>query len=102
MQADFDAGTIGVRYLFDDEQRRENTYVPTCVFIFEVPTAANDSFIHRQWNSDVGVTTELQHHPHPQRGEHPLLAPTPARRVGHHGVPYFPRITLPLSPVLSA
>ena len=27
MKADFDAGNIGKRYLFDDEERSENTYV---------------------------------------------------------------------------
>ena len=58
VRADFDAGTIGVRYLFDDEQRRENTYVTDLVFVFEVPTAANDSFARME--SDVGVTTELR------------------------------------------
>ena len=47
-----------MRYLFDDEQRRENTYVTDLVFVFEVPTAANDSFTRME--SDVGVTTELR------------------------------------------
>lgn len=40
VRADFDAGTIGVRYLFDDEERLENTYVTDLVFVFEIPTSS--------------------------------------------------------------
>ena len=43
MRADFDAGTIGVRYLLDDEERVENTYATDLVFVFEVPTNSNSS-----------------------------------------------------------
>ena len=43
VRADFDAGTIGVRYLFDDEERQKNTLVTDLVFVFEVsaPTPRN-------------------------------------------------------------
>lgn len=37
VRADFDEGTIGVRYLFDDEERQNNTLVTDLVFVFEVP-----------------------------------------------------------------
>ena len=37
MRADFDAGTIGVRYLFDDEERRANTYQTDLIFEFTDP-----------------------------------------------------------------
>ena len=43
MRTDFDAGTIGVRYLFDDEERLENTYVTDLVFVFEMPTSSGTS-----------------------------------------------------------
>ena len=36
MKQDFAQGTIGVRYLFDDNQRRANTYVTDLHFEFEV------------------------------------------------------------------
>ena len=34
VKADFDAGNIGKRYLFDDEERSENTYVTDLDFIW--------------------------------------------------------------------
>ncbi|MGI5962361.1 MAG: hypothetical protein ACOX7N_01435 [Lawsonibacter sp.] len=37
VRADFDAGTIGVRYLFSDEERQKNTLVTDLVFVFELP-----------------------------------------------------------------
>ena len=37
VRADFDAGTIGVRYLFDDEERRANTYQTDLIFEFTDP-----------------------------------------------------------------
>ena len=43
MRTDFDAGTIGVRYLFDDEERVKNTYVTDLVFVFEIPSSAGTS-----------------------------------------------------------
>ena len=42
MRADFDAGTIGVRYLFDDGERVENTYLTDLVFVFERPVSPSD------------------------------------------------------------
>lgn len=59
MRADFDAGTIGVRYLFDDEQRLQNTYVTDLVFVFEVPSSAGTS---RPSDSPASVshTTEMR------------------------------------------
>lgn len=43
MRADFDAGTIGVRYLFDDEERVKNTYVTDLVFVFDVSSSSGAS-----------------------------------------------------------
>ena len=37
VQDDFAEGTIGVRYLFDDNERRTNTYVTDLCFVFERP-----------------------------------------------------------------
>lgn len=34
VKADFDAGNIGKRYLFDDEERSENTYVTDLYFLW--------------------------------------------------------------------
>lgn len=59
VQADFDAGTIGVRYLFDDEQRRENTYVTDLVFVFEIPSSDGTSRASGSAAS-VSHTTELR------------------------------------------
>lgn len=59
MRADFDAGTIGVRYLFDDQERVQNTYVTDLVFVFEVPSSYGTSH-----SSDrpvtVSSTTEMR------------------------------------------
>ena len=59
MRADFDAGTIGVRYLFDDQERVQNTYVTDLVFVFEVPSSSGTSH-----SSDrpvtVSSTTEMR------------------------------------------
>ena len=59
MRADFDAGTIGVRYLFDDQERVQNTYVTDLVFVFEVPSSSNTS---RSSDSPASVsyTAELR------------------------------------------
>lgn len=37
VRADFQDGTIGVRYLFDNEERLENTCITDLVFAFELP-----------------------------------------------------------------
>ena len=58
MRADFDAGTIGVRYLFDDQQRRENTYVTDLVFVFEIPAA--DREVPGTTVAQEGYSTDLR------------------------------------------
>lgn len=42
MRRDFDEGTIGVRYLFDDEERAENTCRTDLVFNWEMPSQSTD------------------------------------------------------------
>ena len=56
MRADFDAGTIGVRYLFDDQQRQENTYVTDLVFVFEVPSRNSVSDATESYSTDLRIT----------------------------------------------
>lgn len=56
VRADFDAGTIGVRYLFDDQQRRENTYVTDLVFVFEVPSRNSVSDATESYSTDLRIT----------------------------------------------
>lgn len=56
VRADFDAGTIGVRYLFDDQQRQENTYVTDLVFVFEVPSRNSVSDATESYSTDLRIT----------------------------------------------
>ena len=56
MRTDFDAGTIGVRYLFDDQQRQENTYVTDLVFVFEVPSRNSVSDAMESYSADLRIT----------------------------------------------
>ena len=56
VRADFDAGTIGVRYLFDDQQRQENTYVTDLVFVFEVPSRNSVSEAGSSYSTDLRIT----------------------------------------------
>ena len=56
VRADFDAGTIGVRYLFDDQQRQENTYVTDLVFVFEVPSRNSVSEAGSIYSTDLRIT----------------------------------------------
>lgn len=56
VRADFDAGTIGVRYLFDDQQRQENTYVTDLVFVFEVPSRNSVSDAMESYSTDLRIT----------------------------------------------
>ena len=56
MRADFDAGTIGVRYLFDEQQRQENTYVTDLVFVFEVPSRNSVSEAGSSYSTDLRIT----------------------------------------------
>lgn len=56
VRADFDAGTIGVRYLFDDLQRQENTYVTDLVFVFEVPSRNSVSDAMESYSTDLRIT----------------------------------------------
>lgn len=56
VRADFDAGTIGMRYLFDDQQRQENTYVTDLVFVFEVPSRNSVSDAMESYSTDLRIT----------------------------------------------
>lgn len=56
VRADFDAGAIGVRYLFDDQQRQENTYVTDLVFVFEVPSRNSVSDAMESYSTDLRIT----------------------------------------------
>ena len=74
MRADFDAGNIGMRYLFDDQMRNENTYVTDLYFHWEIPgprgsTSYNDLAVTLtpsaqntlQWLRDnTGLDTDYQ------------------------------------------
>ena len=56
VRADFDAGTIGVRYLFDDEERVENTYATDLVFVFEVPPRNGVSEAGSSYSTELRIT----------------------------------------------
>lgn len=56
VRADFDAGTIGMRYLFDDQQRQENTYVTDLVFVFEVPSRNSVSDAMESYSTTLRIT----------------------------------------------
>jgi hypothetical protein len=45
VQRDFEEGTLGVRYLFDDEARYANTYYTDLRLYFELPQQARDPHI---------------------------------------------------------
>lgn len=74
VRADFDAGNIGMRYLFDDQTRNENTYVTDLYFHWEIPgprgsTSYNDLAVTLtpsarntlQWLRDnTGLDTDYQ------------------------------------------
>ena len=49
VRADFRDGTIGVRYLFDDEERAQNTYITDLVFLFDMPRPSRP-------NTDSGLS----------------------------------------------
>ena len=44
VQQDFQEGTLGVRYLFDDEERYENTYYTDLRLYFEIPNEKRDPY----------------------------------------------------------
>lgn len=56
VRADFDAATLGVRYLFDNQQRQENTYVTDLVFVFEVPSRNSVSEAGSSYSTDLRIT----------------------------------------------
>jgi len=62
VRADFDAGTIGVRYLFDDEERRANTYQTDLIFEFSDPipedfgTEEEGAYSYRVYSLTITLT----------------------------------------------
>ena len=84
---DFDAGTIGTRYLFEDQDRRENTCEADLDFSFYL--TEQDSMVHRGGSVTITLTPSLPHpgrsggagrsHRHPHRPH-----PCPSRSLVRH------------------
>ena len=56
---DFDAGTIGTRYLFEDQDRRENTCEADLDFSFYL--TEQDSMAHRGGSVTITLTPQASH-----------------------------------------
>ena len=56
---DFDAGTIGTRYLFEDQDRRENTCEADLDFSFYL--TEQDSMVHRGGSVTITLTPQASH-----------------------------------------
>ena len=56
VRKDFDEGTIGVRYLFDDNERRANTYVTDLCFVLETPESEWEWKNHVAASSSVAIS----------------------------------------------
>mgnify|MGYP007089976949 CR=1 FL=1 len=56
---DFDAGTIGTRYLFEDQDRRENTCEADLDFSFYLTEP--DSMVHRGGSVAITLTPQASH-----------------------------------------
>ena len=48
--------SLNLRYLFDDQQRQENTYVTDLVFVFEVPSRNSVSDAMESYSADLRIT----------------------------------------------
>ncbi len=59
MLTDFDAGTIGTRYLFEDQDRRENTCEADLDFSFYL--TEQDSMVHRGGSVAITLTPQASH-----------------------------------------
>ncbi|MGE4275893.1 MAG: hypothetical protein AB7E30_01800 [Lawsonibacter sp.] len=60
VRLDFEAGNIGVRYLFDDEERLKNTYRTDLCFTWEIPVNSKGAKPGETYNASITITLTPQ------------------------------------------